>query len=190
MVTFNRRGGTSSGGERQLFSIQKIFIILAIILVSLFLCALRLRSSLAEQYSVSSNPKDNSVSSNPKAIPKNKIVTSTRNSSGDSDKPIQVAYAISLIKCSDKQSSTSGLIDTATVLRHSVHQTSMRNPSSGSKYDYKMYAIVHKKAESCSQPRRSGCVFEVVMPGGGRWEVKYFVRRLRLICSSGWICRS
>eukprot|EP00984_Skeletonema_dohrnii_P025686 scaffold14865_cov114-Skeletonema_dohrnii-CCMP3373.AAC.4 len=149
MVTFNRRGGSSSG-ERQLFSIQKIFIVFSVILVSLFLCALRLRSSLAEQYSVSSNPKDNSVSSNPKDIPKNKIVTPTRNSSGDSDKPIQVAYAISLIKCSDKQSSTSGLIDAATVLRHSVHQTSMRNPSSGSKYDYKMYAIVHKKAESCS----------------------------------------
>eukprot|EP00984_Skeletonema_dohrnii_P029759 scaffold20629_cov66-Skeletonema_dohrnii-CCMP3373.AAC.1 len=113
MVTFNRRGGSSSG-ERPIFSIQKIFIVFSVILVSLFLLALRLRSSLAEQYSVSSNPKDNSVSSNPKDIPKNKIVTSTRNSSGDSDKPIQVAYAISLIKCSDKQSSTSGLIDAAT----------------------------------------------------------------------------
>ena len=139
MVTLNRRGGSSSG-ERPLCSIQKIFIILAIIVVSLFLCALRLRSSLTEHYSFSSNPKY--------YIPKKSDATS--NISGDNNKTIQVAYAISLIKCSDKQSSTSGLIDAATVLRHSVHQTSVRNPNSGSKYDYKMYAIVHKNAESCS----------------------------------------
>ncbi|KAL7498825.1 hypothetical protein ACHAWT_010788 [Skeletonema menzelii] len=141
MVAFTRRGGSSSG-ERQILSIQKkIFTIFAIVLISLFLCALRLRASLAEQYSVSSSPKD---------IAKTKIVSTEIKSSVNSNRPIQVAYAISLIKCSDKQSSTSGLIDAATVLRHSVHQTSVRNPNSGSKYDYKMYAIVHKKAESCS----------------------------------------
>mmetsp|Transcript_6430 Transcript_6430/g.10458 ORF Transcript_6430/g.10458 Transcript_6430/m.10458 type:complete len:502 (-) Transcript_6430:2036-3541(-) len=141
MVAFTRRGGSSSG-ERQILSIQKkIFTIFAIVLISLFLCALRLRASLAEQYSVSSSPKD---------IAKTKIVSTEIKSSVYSNRPIQVAYAISLIKCSDKQSSTSGLIDAATVLRHSVHQTSVRNPNSGSKYDYKMYAIVHKKAESCS----------------------------------------
>ena len=65
-------------------------------------------------------------------------------------KPIQIAYAISLIKCSDFQSSTSGLLDAATVLRHSVHETSVRNPGSGSKYDYKLYAIVHTNAADCS----------------------------------------
>lgn len=141
MVAFTRRGGSSSG-ERQILSIQKkIFTIFAIVLIFLFLCALRLRASLAEQYSVSSSPKD---------IAKTKIVSTEIKSSVNSNRPIQVAYAISLIKCSDKQSSTSGLIDAATVLRHSVHQTSVRNPNSGSKYDYKMYAIVHKKAESCS----------------------------------------
>lgn len=67
-----------------------------------------------------------------------------------SSKPIQIAYAISLIRCSDFQSSTSGLLDAATILRHSVHQTSVRNPGSGSKYDYKLYAIVHRNAASCS----------------------------------------
>mmetsp|Transcript_20364 Transcript_20364/g.31878 ORF Transcript_20364/g.31878 Transcript_20364/m.31878 type:complete len:494 (-) Transcript_20364:1778-3259(-) len=133
MVTFNRRG--TSSGERQIISIQKIFTILSIVLISLFLCALRLWSSFAEQNSLSSNPKD---------------ISNSKKRSGTSNKPVQIAYAISLIKCSDKQSSTSGLIDAATVLRHSVHQTSVRNPNSGSKYDYKMYAIVHKKAESCS----------------------------------------
>ncbi|KAL7537927.1 hypothetical protein ACHAXR_012067 [Thalassiosira sp. AJA248-18] len=65
-------------------------------------------------------------------------------------KPIQIAYAISLIRCSDFQSSTSGLLDAATILRHSVHETSIRTPASGSKYDYKLYAIVHTKAAGCS----------------------------------------
>lgn len=66
------------------------------------------------------------------------------------NKPIQIAYAISLIRCSDFQSSTSGLLDAATILRHSIHKTSIRNPTSGSKYDYALYAIVHKKASECS----------------------------------------
>jgi alpha-N-acetylglucosamine transferase len=62
-----------------------------------------------------------------------------------------VAYAISLIRCSDFQSSNEGLVDAALVMRHSIHETSIRNPASGSKYDYKVYAIVHRKAEGCSQ---------------------------------------
>lgn len=61
-----------------------------------------------------------------------------------------VAYAISLIKCGDKQSNDAGLVDAALVMRHSIHKISVRNPESGSKYDYKMYAIVHSQAEHCS----------------------------------------
>jgi hypothetical protein len=76
----------------------------------------------------------------------NKVV---RNSS--IDHIITIAYAISLIKCGDFQSSVAGLTDAALVLRHSVHLTSVRNHKSGSKYDYKMYAFVHRNAESCSQ---------------------------------------
>lgn len=62
-----------------------------------------------------------------------------------------IAYVISLVKCGDRQSSTAGLIDAALVLRHSVHLQSIRNPASGSKYDYHMYAIVHSNALECSQ---------------------------------------
>ena len=70
----------------------------------------------------------------------------------DNNKPITIAYAISLIKCGDFQSSVPGMSDAAVVLRHSIHQTSVRNPASGSKYDYKVYAIVHAKAAHCAQP--------------------------------------
>jgi hypothetical protein len=59
-----------------------------------------------------------------------------------------IAYAVSLIKCEDP--SVVGLTDAAMVLRHSIHQNSIRNPASGSKYDYKMYAIVHEQAVKCS----------------------------------------
>jgi len=78
------------------------------------------------------------------------------------ERPVTVAYAISLIKCGDFQSSAEGMNDAAIILRHSIHQTSIRNPDSGSKYDYKMYAIVHSQAEQCSQPLRDAG-FELVI---------------------------
>jgi len=134
MVTFRRQG--SSSGTRPKCSVQKLFVGLVVVIGALLLFALQLGTSLLEAH--------HSLATN-----NNKSVTAD-GSSGVNKGPIQVAYAISLIKCSDFQSSTSGLIDAATILRHSVHQQSLRNPNSGSKYDYKMYAIVHKNAESCS----------------------------------------
>lgn len=62
----------------------------------------------------------------------------------------RIGYAVSLIKCGDHQTTPAGLIDAAIVLRHSVHMNSVRNPDSNSKYDYNMYAIVHRQAETCS----------------------------------------
>jgi hypothetical protein len=79
------------------------------------------------------------------------------------DNVITVAYVISLIKCSDFQSSTSGLLDAATILRHSIHRTSIRSPASGSKYDYKLFAIVHKQlAQQCSSVVRD-LGYEIVL---------------------------
>lgn len=43
------------------------------------------------------------------------------------------------------------MLDAATVLMHSLHQTSCRNPASGSDYDYEMYVLVHTQAEKCAQ---------------------------------------
>ncbi len=134
MVTFRRQG--SSSGTRPKCSVQKLFVALVVVSGALMLFALQLGTSLLEAH--------HSLTTN------NNKSTTAVGSSGVNKGPIQVAYAISLIKCSDFQSSTSGLIDAATILRHSVHQQSLRNPNSGSKYDYKMYAIVHKNAESCS----------------------------------------
>ena len=84
----------------------------------------------------------------PSLIPESPLYFSSADEQQNS--PITVGYAISLIKCGDKQTSTAGLIDAAIVLQHSVHMNSVRNPSSGSNYDYKMYALVHKQAEKCS----------------------------------------
>jgi hypothetical protein len=76
--------------------------------------------------------------------------------------PMVVAYAVSFIKCGDHQNNAAGLIDASLVLRHSIHKISCRNPSSGSKYDYKMYAIVHRQAQECTNIlKETG--FEVVV---------------------------
>ena len=58
------------------------------------------------------------------------------------EKLVTVAYAISFIHCNVND--FMGLIDASLVLRHSIHKISSRNPASGSKYDYKMYAFVHR----------------------------------------------
>ena len=67
---------------------------------------------------------------------------------GNEAEPITVAYAASFIHCEMDDFSTynsaAGLIDGSLVLRHSIHKISSRNPDSGSKYDYKMYALVHR----------------------------------------------
>lgn len=52
-----------------------------------------------------------------------------------------IAYAISLTSCDDPL-----LADGAAILKHTIHLSSIRNPDSTSKYDYKMYAIVHTQA--------------------------------------------
>eukprot|EP00557_Chaetoceros_sp_GSL56_P010014 CAMPEP_0176478180 /NCGR_PEP_ID=MMETSP0200_2-20121128/1044_1 /TAXON_ID=947934 /ORGANISM="Chaetoceros sp., Strain GSL56" /LENGTH=432 /DNA_ID=CAMNT_0017874091 /DNA_START=54 /DNA_END=1349 /DNA_ORIENTATION=- len=56
-----------------------------------------------------------------------------------------IAYAVSLTSCEE----TPSLIDGAAVLMHSIHLSSVQNPTSSSKYDYKMYAIVHESAMVC-----------------------------------------
>ena len=53
------------------------------------------------------------------------------------------AYVVSLILCAN-QDNTVGFLDSAAILRHSVHKNSMHYPGSSSKYSYKMYVIVHK----------------------------------------------
>lgn len=86
-------------------------------------------------------------------------------SSSSSSPPVVVAYAVSFIKCGDKQTHSAGLVDASLILRHSIHQISSRNPASGSKYDYKMYAIVHEQAKECSaRLREVGFDIVVVKP--------------------------
>jgi len=84
------------------------------------------------------------------AFNQSQIAVSSTTSTKNSTAPV-VAYAISFIKCGDRQNvNAAGLIDASLVLRHSIHNISSRNPQSGSKYDYKMYAIVHRQAVECS----------------------------------------
>lgn len=73
-----------------------------------------------------------------------------------------VAYVVSFIQCSGTATNSAGLVDASLVLRHSIHQISSRNPESGSKYDYKMYAIVHRQAEECSQTLKK-VGFEIIL---------------------------
>jgi len=87
--------------------------------------------------------------------------------------PLVVAYAVSLVKCGDHQNHVAGLIDAALVLLHSIHKISSRNSLSGSKYDYKMYAIVHSKAQVCADVlKKVGFEIIIVDPPVETKEIK------------------
>ena len=56
-----------------------------------------------------------------------------------------IAYTIAVTACGFPR-----MMDGASVLKHSIHRSSIRTPSSGSLYDYHMIAMVHPHAEKCS----------------------------------------
>ena len=72
----------------------------------------------------------------------------------------KIGYAISFIDCPSKEDEQK-LLDSIRVLRHSIHNISSRNPSSNSKYDYKMYAIV--RAKRCSSLIKSLAFDEILL---------------------------
>jgi hypothetical protein len=59
----------------------------------------------------------------------------------------RIAYAVSVTSCNQPQL----VMDGASVLQHSVRINSIRNPTSGSRYDYDMIAFVHTDATDCMQ---------------------------------------
>lgn len=61
-----------------------------------------------------------------------------------------IAYAISLTGCPATVDDQASLIDGAAILAHSIHLNSNQTPNPKSNYNYKLYAIVHPKAQSCA----------------------------------------
>jgi len=100
-------------------------------------------ASQQQQQTIGSNKIIDDASANG-----NSIHNKADDDDDDDTKAPVVAYAISLIECHGEKGA--GFLDAALVLRHSIHLNSVRNPDSGSKYDYKMYAIVHEQAKSCA----------------------------------------
>ena len=127
------------------------------------------------KFNINSNSNSNSLNG----------ITST-NTATD---PTVVAYAVSLIKCGDKQSSAAGLVDASLILRHSIHKISSRHPSSGSKYDYKMYAIVHKQAEQCSAKLKD-VGFEVIVVDSPIKDTEIRGEYLKKNIHKEWCCGS
>lgn len=71
-----------------------------------------------------------------------------------------VGYAVSLTGCPGPGGDS--LADGAAVLRHSIHLSSAAHPPSGSRYGYRMYAIVHPDAKDCmAEVERAG--YEVLI---------------------------
>lgn len=102
-----------------------------------------LRSQLlrpVETKAVDESPRD----ANPSKVRKDE---NTNNQIRITPKPkATIAYLTSITACpSDRQN----YIDAAAVLKHSIHKVSVRNPDSGSVYDYAMFAVIHTQAAAC-----------------------------------------
>ncbi|KAL3782470.1 hypothetical protein HJC23_002221 [Cyclotella cryptica] len=88
-------------------------------------------------------------------------------SGGTYDSKATIGYAITVSGCPKDDGSRgdfgAGITDGAAVLKHSIHMNSIRNAESGSKYDYKMYALVHPEAEHCARPTLEPLGYEVLV---------------------------
>jgi hypothetical protein len=73
--------------------------------------------------------------------------------------PTTIAYAFPVFQCRDDQS----FLDALLVFRHSIHMQSIRNPASESKYDYRIYAIMHKDAGEACKKLLTGAGFDVIV---------------------------
>ena len=140
--------------------------ILAVVLATLLACIVLLLDTSTSLLS-SRDEGDSSSSSPLLSLAQQPTMEQNQQRQHHQEQPITIAYAISLIKCGDFQSSTVGMSDAAMVLRHSIHQTSIRNNNKNnnkvSKYDYKMYAIVHRQAADCAQQPLVDAGFEVLI---------------------------
>lgn len=76
-----------------------------------------------------------------------------------------IGYAITVSGCpkNDLEGFGAGISDGAAVLKHSIHLNSIRNPESGSRYDYKMYALVHTEAEHCARSALEPLGYEILL---------------------------
>lgn len=71
-----------------------------------------------------------------------------------------IGYAITVSGC--PKTTTSGMLDGAAVLKHSIHLNSIHS-SSTSQYDYKMYALVHPSAQSCASTQLAPLGYEIII---------------------------
>jgi hypothetical protein len=78
-----------------------------------------------------------------------------------------IGYAITVSGCPKNNGSRgdfgAGITDGAAILKHSIHLSSIQSPTSGSKYDYKMYALVHPEAEFCARPTLQPLGYEILI---------------------------
>jgi hypothetical protein len=120
---------------------------------------------------------------------RNRTVSVRTTTESSSSLPLVVAYAVSFIKCGTYMTNSADLIDGSLILRHSIHQISSRNPQSGSRYDYKMYAIVHQNAVDCSQTlQETG--FEVIVVNSPVQQSEIKGQYLRQNIHNEWCCGS
>lgn len=94
-------------------------------------------------------------------------VSKASDARSDHDHPV-VGYAVTVSGCpkaGSKGDFGAGISDGAAVLKHSIHLNSVRSNDATrkSRYDYKMYALVHPGAEPCARTALEPLGFEILL---------------------------
>ena len=113
--------------------------------------------------------------------------TATTKKKNNNNNNHTIAYAISLIKCGDKQTTSAGLTDAALILQHSIHLISSRSNNGKSKYDYRMIAIVHRQAVECSSVLKQ-VGFEIVIVDPPVQQEQIQGEHLKKTIHKEWCC--
>ncbi|CAB9523178.1 expressed unknown protein [Seminavis robusta] len=65
----------------------------------------------------------------------------------------KIAYVVPFWSCGENSNTAN--VEAVMILRHSIHQQSVRNPTSGSSFDYQMYALVLKSKKCPTEPLKA-----------------------------------
>jgi hypothetical protein len=118
-------------------------------------------SVVAKESQDKATAKDESHKTEDKAVAVGRLIPAIPRK--DSSPPAAtIAYVVSVANCDEE---VAVLRDSALVLQYSIYLQSIRNPASGSKYDYKMYALIHSDAANCAARPLEEIGFNVKVTG-------------------------
>mmetsp|Transcript_464 Transcript_464/g.693 ORF Transcript_464/g.693 Transcript_464/m.693 type:complete len:495 (+) Transcript_464:306-1790(+) len=159
----SRRGTKQSASSRHHSNLDRfiqLFLILtaAIIVIGYYYF---LSSTVLQKTSDETTTNSKNSGDVPNNDLRNNNIRGGTKSTNNKDAKATIGYAITVTSC--PKTSTSGMLDGAAVLQHSIHLNSSHSSSSSSQYSYQMYALVHPAAISCAKSQLEPLGYKILI---------------------------